>query len=67
MDGDPLGVTVSTRVLLSEPDALVAVSVTLVAPSVVGVPLIVLPLKLSPAGSGVAENEKGAVPVAVIV
>src|SRR5687768_699789 len=55
----PAGVTVRTRVLLSEPAAFVAPSAMLYVPGVVTEPLIVGELKVSPAGRTVAVNEVG--------
>ena len=55
----PAGVTVSTRVLLSEPDALVAPSEMLYVPGVVTFPLIVGELNVSPVGRAVAVRDVG--------
>lgn len=48
------------------PNALVAVSVTSVVPAAVGVPMILLPVRDKPAGSGAAVKDVGVL-VAVIL
>jgi hypothetical protein len=55
----PAGVTVSTSVLLSEPDALVAPSEILYEPGVVTEPVIVGELKVRPVGRTVAVSDVG--------
>jgi hypothetical protein len=55
----PTGVTVRTRVLLSEPNAFVAPSAMLYVPAVATEPLMVGELKFSPAGRPVAVSDVG--------
>src|SRR6188508_1283501 len=55
----PAGVTVRTRILLSEPDAFVAPMAMLYVPGVVTDPLMVGELKVRPAGRTVAVNDVG--------
>ena len=57
--GVPAGVTVRTRVLLAEPDALAAPITMLYVPGAATEPLMVGELKVSPAGRAVAENDVG--------
>jgi hypothetical protein len=62
----PAGVTVRTRVLLSDPEAFVAPMAMLYVPGVVTEPLMVGELNVSPAGRAVAVNDVGEL-VAVMV
>ena len=55
----PAGVTVSTSVLLSNPDAFVAPSAMLYVPGAATEPLMVGELKASPVGSAVAVRDVG--------